>query len=448
MINIYSIRWSNFILFNMSVILILGAGKSASTLIQFLLSHAASDGFQVWVADGNLEAASSKINNHSNGKAIELDVLDELARKELLRQVDIIISLLPPSLHPLIAQDALALSKHLLTASYVDEQMRQLAGAIQEKNLLFLCEMGLDPGIDHMSAMAILDEINNKGGIVREFISHCGGLVAPESDNNPWHYKISWNPKNVVLAGKAGAHYRERGQTLHKLYQSIFENAGQVSIPNIGQLAYYPNRDSLSYIPLYQLSDCDTFIRTTLRYPAFMEGWSRVVALGLTDESQYIETDGLSIADFFEPFSSQIQTFSPATQAQFSFLGWREDQTLINRGRCTYAEVLQFCMEKKWVLAADDKDMIVMLHQIGYEWQGDYYWMESSLVVKGEDATYTAMAKTVGLPLGIAARLLHQGKLEMRGLHIPIIESIYRPVLAELALAGIRFQDQVKKLDS
>jgi saccharopine dehydrogenase-like NADP-dependent oxidoreductase len=432
----------------MSVILILGAGKSSSSLIQFLLSHAAADGFHVWVADGNLEAASSKINHHPFGKAIALDVLDAFARKALLQQADILISLLPPALHAVIAQDALALGKHLLTASYVDEPMRQLAGAIQEKHLLFLCEMGLDPGIDHMSAMAILDDIKKQGGTVKEFISHCGGLVAPESDNNPWHYKISWNPKNVVLAGKAGAHYREKKQTLHRMYQTIFEDAGQVSIPSIGTLAYYPNRDSLSYMPLYQLTDCDTFIRTTLRHPAFMEGWSRVVALGLTDESQFVETAGMSIADFFKPFSSQIQQYSLDIQQQFSFLGWQDHQTLINRGRCSYAEVLQFCMEQKWVLAPEDKDMIVMLHQIGYEMQGDHYWMESSLVVRGEDAIYTAMAKTVGLPLGIAARLLHQGKLEVRGLHIPIIEAIYRPVLAELADAGIQFQDQVRKTDT
>jgi saccharopine dehydrogenase (NADP+, L-glutamate forming) len=308
--------------------------------------------------------------------------------------------------------------------------------------------MGLDPGIDHMSAMQMIHQIKNQGGKIKSFKSHCGGLVAPESDHNPWHYKISWNPRNVVLAGKAGAVYKTKNKTIEIPYQSLFEACAEVEIHGLGQLAYYPNRDSLSYIPLYQLEEAQTFMRTTLRYPSFCKAWKYIVDLKLTDEEKKYQTNGLSFADFFTQYFNEHYLQPVMMQAmkndaivqQLQYLGLF-DETLINKGLCSAADILQTLLEQKLVLEIDDKDMIVMLHEIDYEINGLSRTVNSSLIVKGDDHIRTAMAKTVGLPLGIAATLILDGKIKETGLHIPIIPSIYEPVLSELKKLNIAFQE-------
>jgi saccharopine dehydrogenase-like NADP-dependent oxidoreductase len=427
---------------SIKTILVLGAGKSASVLIRYLTEQSSILPFHLLVADGNLAAAAAHLGDAPHTEAIQLDILLAADRRNLIARADIVISLMPPALHHLVATDALELGKHVLTASYVDDKMRSLGPEIEARNLLFLCEMGLDPGIDHMSAMAIIDDIHARGGVITEFLSHCGGLVAPESDDNPWHYKISWNPRNVVNAGKAGALYREHGKDVSIPYAAIFQHPGLIEGKDFGKWAFYPNRDSLSYIPLYQLESAHTFLRTTIRHPDFMEGWRAVVELGLTAEDQTLQTNGLSLSHFFAPFSDRISQYNYQVQTQFKFLGWHDEATPINKGVCSYADVLQFAMEKKWVLSKADRDMIIMLHQIRFTLNGLPHRIESSLVVEGEDAVYTAMAKTVGLPLGIAAISLLKGDLPMRGLHIPIQSAIYRPVLAALQQQGIQFKEQ------
>lgn len=429
----------------MKQILLFGAGKSATVLIDYLKQTATQKQWQVTVADVNLAAVQAKVGDHTWIKAVGVSIDDTAERQALIRQADVVISLLPPALHYTVALDCLAFGKHLLTASYVDDRIRALAGQIRDKEILFLCEMGLDPGIDHMSAMQLIHRIKAKGGQIRSFLSHCGGLVAPESDTNPWHYKISWNPRNVVLSGKAGAIYKEDAQVQTRTYEQVFTGCGEVTIEGLGSLAYYPNRDSLGYISTYGLEDAATFKRTTLRYPEFCTGWKTVIDLGLTDETDSVDTDGLSISGFLQQRCQdrniRFDAMTPLLQEQFLFLGW-QDTTPIHKGNCCSADVLQFILEKQWVLLPGDKDMVVMLHELGFEMNGSRYQVSSSLVVTGEDHIRTAMAKTVGLPLGIAATLLLEGQIRETGLHIPIIPAIYEPVLQKLEEQGIVFREK------
>jgi saccharopine dehydrogenase-like NADP-dependent oxidoreductase len=500
----------------MKRVLLFGAGKSATVLIDYLLSNARTEQWKLVVVDTNLQGAKDKIKGSPHGQAVSFDVSDDAMRHEYIGQSDIVISMLPPALHYEVAVDCLAYSKHLLTASYIDDSLRALDREIREKNLLFLGEMGLDPGIDHMSAMKLIDEIRAKGGEINSFQSHCGGLVAPESDNNPWHYKISWNPRNIVLAGKAGAHFRQNGEEKKWTHEELFVVDNMVDIPGIGQLSWYPNRDSLSYTTLYGLQDIPTFIRTTLRHPDFMYGWKNIVELQLTDETVKYDTDGKVLGQLFKEHMDQngfgewlqiklSERFSKSkdilqnlmklmefedeatsggdeipdsfmaaddrgnlqeieiddvknrgaaylahtmheanlTLKQLFYIGLDDMSTRVDKGRCSPADILQFALETKLALEPDDRDMIVMLHEIGYLSGKQTSSVVSSLVVKGENSMHTAMAKTVGLPLGIATKLILNGQITLRGLHIPTSRQIYEPVLKELEEYGIVFKEEV-----
>jgi saccharopine dehydrogenase-like NADP-dependent oxidoreductase len=495
-------------------ILLFGAGRSATVLIDYLLKEAEKETWRVIIVDADINLVKSKTGNSPYAEAASFDINDEARRKEFIADADIVISLLPPALHTMAAKTCVELNKNLLTASYVDEEIKKLKTEIEKKELLFLCEMGLDPGIDHMSAMKMIDEIHAAGGRIDSFKSHCGGLVAPESDDNPWRYKISWNARNVALAGKAGAHYKEKGKDVHVTYEKLFNPENGVEIPELGWLSYYPNRDSLSYMPLYGLEDAQTFIRTTLRYPDFIYGWNNVIELKLTDETPRYETDGRTLYEVFKEHmhthgfgdwlnqklserfketKSMLENLMKLMEAekeaekegadipenfmmadakghlqnievdevknrgvaymgakmheanltlkQLFFLGLDDQQTLVNKGFCSPADILQFAMEKKLLLDKEDRDMIVMMHEIHYATGKNQQAISSTLIVKGDDNIRTAMAKTVGLPLGIAAKLILAGKIRMTGLHIPVKKEIYGPVLNELKEYGIQFHE-------
>lgn len=426
----------------MKNILILGAGKSATCLIDYLARQAKLHSWTVTVADGNLQLASSKTAPYpSVATAVQLDVTDAEQRNTLIEKATVVISMLPPALHYMVAENCLSAGRHLLTASYVDATIRQMESRVKDSGLLFLCEMGLDPGIDHMSALQLIHHIHRSGGEIHSFYSHCGGLVAPESDDNPWHYKISWNPRNIVLAGKAGAVYRLDGKTEQLDYENLFDAERLVTVPGNSSFAWYPNRDSLPYIDLYGLDNIETFVRTTLRHPQFCLGWKKIVELGLTDENSMLDTDRMTFQDFL----SWHHNIHPAAEKEigtvkgmFDFLGWYDTAT-IGKGKRSAADILQMQLENKLALQPLDKDMIVMLHEIKYRVRNDIKKLSSWLVVKGDDHLLTAMAKTVGLPLGIAAGLLLQDKITLRGLHIPVVPEIYEPVLEALKEEGIAF---------
>jgi saccharopine dehydrogenase-like NADP-dependent oxidoreductase len=497
----------------MKHIVLFGAGRSATVLIDYLKQTATDIVCKVTVADADLAMVEQKVGEHPLVKAAQVNIENSSQRKDLVQQADVVISLMPPHLHYLVAVDCLQAGKHLLTASYVDDKIKALEQQIADKGLLFLCEMGLDPGIDHMSAMQLINNIKAKGGTITSFRSHCGGLVAPESDTNPWHYKISWNARNVITAGKAGALYRENSKVVSLGYTQLFDQSKVVDV-NETSYAYYPNRDSLKYISTYDMESVETFVRTTLRHPEFCFGWKNVIDLMLTDEEKLYQTDGLTLADFFrlhfekygfgewlsqmlvsrlsyakdmmEKLMALIEAEEQAekqgaeppeevmlvdekgelssvevddikdkaaetvavkmheanlSMKQLFFLGMDDETTIINRGLCSAADVLQFIFETKLALQPEDKDMVVMLHEIGYTLDEQPASVKSALIVTGEDALHTAMAKTVGLPLGIAAKLILDEKIKLTGLHIPIAAAIYEPVLKELEQHGIIFNE-------
>ena len=443
----------------MKQILLFGAGKSATVLIDYLLANAHDEKWKLIVADANLQLALDKINNSSFGTAVSLDIMDADNRERYISKADIVISMLPPALHSKVAKDCIHFSKHLLTASYVDDDIRSMQFEIKNKKLLFLCEMGLDPGIDHMSAMKLIHEIHAKGGSISSFRSHCGGLIAPESDNNPWHYKISWNPRNIVLAGKAGAVFKKNNEIYNVPYTSIFENNETVSIPGLGDFAFYPNRDSLSYIPVYGLEETSTFIRTTLRHPSFCKAWNCVVKAFLTDEDKSAAAVAAKHISYREWVDKSIMMHTNAgdleqfldqcvankdkklVKEMFEYLGLLGNEG-IPLTAASSADVLQFVLENKLSLLPHDKDMIVMMHEIEYSVNGQPSTVNSSLQVKGENSLRTAMAKTVGLPLAIAAKLILNGTITTTGLHLPILKEIYEPVLNELERYDIKFNEQ------
>jgi saccharopine dehydrogenase-like NADP-dependent oxidoreductase len=447
----------------LKTILLIGAGKSATVLIDYLLATVEKNKWKFVIADADAEQILAKTNNSPFAKAVQLDVTNDKQRGKLIESAHVVISMIPPTLHFLVAKDCVEYRKHLLTASYLDAKIKSLQDEINNRKLFFLSEMGLDPGIDHMSAMKIIDNIQQKGGTITSFKSHCGGLIAPESDNNPWHYKISWNPKNIIMAGQAGAVYKIDGKHFEEKYTALFDASRSVFVNNtIGALSYYPNRDSLSYVDTYKLQSATTFMRTTLRHTDFMSGWSNIVALGLTDELKKVETNGLCLKDFFENyfknFSAQNDTLlQKIVQPILDFYsGKMDDNNLfikqmlclgldntvpINKGTMSIADVLQLAVEKALALQQADKDMIVMLHEFEYELNGEHKKVTSTLVVKGQDNLRTAMAKTVGLPLGITATLILEDVLKIKGLHIPTSKAIYEPVLAALEKYGIQFEE-------
>ncbi|MCW3118571.1 MAG: saccharopine dehydrogenase [Chitinophagaceae bacterium] len=446
----------------MKELLLFGAGKSATVLIDYLLATAATENWHLIIVDADLAAAQSKIGDSSFGQALSFDINNEAERSKLVQQADIVISLLPPALHFLVAKDCVMFSKNLLTASYVDDSIKSLNEEIENKNLLFLCEMGLDPGIDHMSAMKIIDEIHERAGFVTSFKSHCGGLVAPESDNNPWHYKISWNPKNIVLAGKSGAIFKLAGKKNVIPYDKVFENCTEVLVKDLPVLACYPNRDSIGYASLYGLENSSTFIRTTLRYASFCRGWDVVCHLGLTDTDDEKKIKGYkTISEWFHQKLHGIELRSMTwleylkiyideawhteLTEQIDFLDLFEEKAIPPTATCS-ADILQSLLESRLVLNPDDKDMIVMLHEIEYTVNDQPSIINSFLVVKGEDNLRTAMAKTVGLPLGIAAKLILKNIIQVKGLRIPVVKEIYLPVLKELEAHDVVFHEHQKAL--
>lgn len=422
----------------MQKILILGAGRSATVLIEFLLERAERHNLFLQVADVDEGLASAKTGHHGRASSLAIRPGDASQIHELVSGADLVISMLPPALHFPVASACLQHGKHFLNASYLTEEIRGLDAAARSAGLSFHCEMGLDPGIDHMSAMEMIDRIRQQGGRIRSFRSHCGGLISPESDDNPWHYKVSWNPRNIVRAGCDGAAYLSDSREIHVPYPELFDPGHLVDIPGHGSWGWYANRDSLAYLATYGLSGVRDFIRTTLRHTDFMRGWQKVVAAKLTDDTQVFETSGMTTGDFFRHHGIALPALEGKLREQFYFLGAGSDEPL-PVGKRTSADILQWIVERKLALGEQDRDMIIMLHEIGFESNGRMHNHSAHLVVKGRDRAHTAMALTVGLPLGIAAIGILEGRIQRTGVSIPIHPEIYRIVLPELERNGIAF---------
>ncbi len=447
----------------MKKILIFGAGRSATSLITYLVKNAAAYDWFVQVADMSLSLAEEKIKGSALAEAIEFVADNQMQRQTLINNADLVISMLPVNLHTLVATDCVAFGKCLFNASYISPELKAMEQAIIDKKLLFLCELGLDPGIDHMSAMKIIHELQSQQAEILSFRSYTGGLVAPQDDDNLWNYKFSWNPRNVVLAGQSTAKYLYQNKLKIVPYQRLFAEAETVYIPNRGYYEIYPNRDSLSYRSLYNLETVPTLLRATIRHQGYSVAWNVLLQLGLTDDSYKIaHSETLTYRDFFFSFlpAQQFETAQDimrylsvrfnfhldsdvAEKIRFLQL-W--DNMPVQLSNASPAQILQQRLEQLWVLLPQQKDLVIMQHEFIYRLNGKKYLHLSTLYQIGENAINTAMANLVGLPLAIAAKQFLTGQIQLHGLHIPILAAVYQPILNELEQLGVVFSEQITEI--
>jgi saccharopine dehydrogenase-like NADP-dependent oxidoreductase len=442
----------------MQTILIAGAGKSSIYLIHYLLTHAPRNKWKIIVADGDANAIAEKIGGSPLAEAVVMDITNAAEREALVKRSDIVLSLMPPHLHIHLAKDCLTHKKPLITSSYISPEMKEMDKAVREAGLMFMCEMGLDPGIDHMTANKIIHGIQRVAGSVISFKSYCGGLIAPENDNNPWHYKFSWNPKNIITAGLGGAKYLLNGKEVDVPYEKIFENNKKIKVADLGMLAWYPNRDSMRYLDIYDVPDVKTFVRATLRYPSFCKGWQALILLGLTDQQDAFDTAGHTYASWLKQKSGYQNTISlkkhvantleiDESDKVISMLDWLGvfSDTPLKPAKSPSGDILLSLLLDKWQMAPAEKDMVAMQHEIEYLHKGTKTKLTSTMVLKGENREFSSMAKTVGLPIGVLARMVLNKKITPpTGVLLPNMPSVYRPVLTELDHHGITFKDEVE----
>jgi saccharopine dehydrogenase (NADP+, L-glutamate forming) len=442
----------------MKTVLIAGAGRSSTALINHLLGQSKQLGIKVVVGDASLELATLKCGGHPNALPVLFDANDDQLRDAFVSEADVVISLLPPDMHHHLVGSCISHRKPFLSASYVSTKVAEMESLAKENNVMVISECGLDPGIDHMSAMEIIHRLQNQGAALISFKSYTGGLVAPESNDNPWGYKFSWNPRNVVLAGQGTASYLRDGKVKHTPYARIFTDIETMEVENLGRFDGYANRDSISYRKIYGLDGISGLLRGTLRQRGYCRAWSVFVTLGLTDDGIHIpDSATMTYAEFVESFIPQHikgETIAhrvaalcglPVDGEAMTMVQWTGifEENPIGIDNATPAQVLQKLLESKWVLQPEDKDMIVMLHEFTYDLDGCRQKLSSSLVVKGEDSVHTAMAKTVGLPLAITALKILDGTIQLPGgLYIPVMKEIYEPVLLELKQHGIVFSEK------
>lgn len=441
----------------MKKVLVLGAGLSATAMINYLLDHAVEYDWQITVGDIDYEKAKSKVKDHDRGEALKFNVNDAEEVKKNILNSDVIISLLPARFHHIVAKSCVENKRSMITASYVTPEMNELDEDAKKAGVILLNELGVDPGIDHMSAMQVIDRIKESGGKVTGFWSSTGGLIAPEFDNNPWNYKFTWNPRNVVLAGQGTSKFIRNGKYKYIPYHDVFRRVLKTNILDIGEFEIYPNRDSLKYRATYGLQCVSTMYRGTIRRPGFCEAWNVFVQLGVTDDSYTLEnSENMTYRDFINTFLYYRENLSVEKKLS-EYMGIAEDSSIMQKLKwlgifekrkiglknATPAQILQKILEEKWSLDPDDKDMIVMRHVFEYI-NADKInsALTSSLVVIGDDQVNTAMAKTVGLPIAIATKLFLLDKIALKGVRIPITKELYEPILEELKEYGIRFVEE------
>ena len=440
----------------MKNILVLGAGLSASTLIQYLLDHAESLDWHIKIGDVSLELAQSKVNKHSRGEAFAFDVNNDEQINEEVKKADIVVSMLPARFHYIVAEVCVELGVNMVTASYVSKEIKALHEKAKEKGIILLNEIGVDPGIDHMSAMQVIHRIQEKNGKLISFESNTGGLVAPKYDNNPWNYKFTWNPRNVVLAGQGNSQFLQNGRYKYIPYNKLFTRYERLNIPELGEFEAYPNRDSLSYRETYGLEDIQTMFRGTIRRPGYCKSWNAFVQLGMTQDTYIFEnSENTTYRDFINSYLPYSTTETVENKVA-KYLGIEEDSStmyklrwlgifeneIIGLKNATPAQILQKLLESKWALEEDDKDMIVMQHQFIYELNKATKKITSTMIVYGKDHTHTAMSITVGTPVAIATKMILTGEIKnISGVQVPNIKEIYQPVMKELKEYGILFNE-------
>ncbi len=444
-------------------VLVLGAGQSSPFLVSRLLEMAVEHDWTVTVADYDPAAAEKLVGGHERGRALRFDVNDSSVRSTLIGQADVVVNMLPPTHLDLVAWDCVAQGRHMLSVSYRDEAIRDLDQDAKKKGLLLLCELGLDPGIDHMSAMSMLREIRAQGGRIVSFCSYGSGVPAPDQDHNPLKYVITWNPRNVVMAGESGAQYMESDRIKIVPYFDVFHRTWRVGVPGVGSLEAYPNRDSLSYMRSFGLDHVHTMIRGTLRYPGWSETWNHIVRLGLPNEKVRVpdlaNRTYSEVVKMFLPLNpgrpdvrprvARFLGISPTGRIieNLEWLGLFSDEKTGCSGE-TAAAMMVDLLKKKLPLLPGQCDMVILQHELEVEYAAADRPDErivSTLVVKGDpnvgEGGFTAMSRTVGLPVAIAVELLLTSELELTGSQIPTHPSIYEPELVRMASEGIEFTE-------
>ncbi len=441
----------------MQNILIVGSGRSSASLINYLLANAEKEEWHITIAEKDVTLAEAKINGHPKATAVYFDILDEQNANDVIDQHDLIISMLPAALHIHVAKKCGEKGKHMLTASYLTPEIRELNDQFKDNGKLLVMEMGLDPGLDHMSAMKVLDRIKKNGNELTSFETFTGGLLYDDKEkNNPWQYKFTWNPRNVVLAGQDFVKFIQEGRYKYIPYQKLFKRTEIIHIPGYGYFEGYANRDSLKYLDLYNLTGINTLFRGTLRRTGFCRAWDVFVQLGATDDSFEMENvSQMTHRQFLNSFLSYNPHDSVELKLahymnmemesdimyKIKWIGMFDDESVgLEKG--TPAQILEHILKKKWTLDKEDRDMIVMWHKFDYMEGGAPKQIQSHMVVIGDDDIYTAMSKTVGLPLAITAKLVIQGRINLSGVHIPVKKEIYKPVLTELEHIGFEFSER------
>jgi len=444
----------------MKRILVLGAGLSASSLLRYLIALVEKRAWELTIGNGDLEALHKIYGSHPLIRLRIVNAAEKQERRAIMEGMDLVVSMLPASFHVAVAEDCIALKINLITPSYVSKEMRELDAQAKANGLTIMNETGVDPGIDHMSAMKVIHEIRRRGGVLKSFKSFCGGLIAPESDDNAWHYKFTWNPRNVVLAGQGGvAAFRQNKELKYIPYAQLFKRTERFEIDGFGAFDGYANRDSLKYLEVYGIDEVDTIYRGTLRRPHYCQGWDVLIELGLTDDSYILENSRLltprQLLNAFLPYHPKdsveiklkkfLRNDREHLYSLFEEIGFFDSSNLLCVEDSSPAFMLQALLQKSWILKETDKDMLVMIHEFEFEIGNKRFKTSASMVVIGEDRTYTAMSNTVGLPIGIIAKRMLDG-YEDPGVKLPISEALYMPVLTELEELGITFTEITQEI--
>ena len=446
----------------MKKILILGAGRSAPYLISYLLKRAKDNDWFITVADRDVKLAAKRIGSNPHGNAIRFDVNDSDMLSSQIKKSDIVVNFLAPQFQYLVALTCVRQGRSMISVSYQNESIRDLSNDAHRKGIIILSEMGLDPGIDIMSASAILQKINEQEGHVISFESYGGGLPAPDSLTNPLKYLISWNPRNVVMAGEHGAQYLEEHKIKIIPYHNLFRHSWPIEIEGLGLMEAYPNRDSLMY-QQYGFDKSKTVIRGTLRYPGWSETWHQIVRLGLPNESLHIpDLKNRTYAELTEMFLPLNINGADLEQRTANFLNISRTGKIMENMRWlgifsdekinveanTSAEVLTHLLSEKLKLTAKERDMVVLHHEIIAEFpENKKQKIISTMIHYGKKRGFTSMAQSVGMPAGIAVKLILQGKLPLTGCHIPTHPAIFTPVLKELEKGGLKFTEKIIDLE-
>ncbi len=460
---------------NSNKILVLGAGRSAGYLIAYLDEYCVRSGRSLCVCDRQFGSLKSVFGISDGVDFLTLDVTDKESLWQQIAGAELVVSLLPPTLHVLAAEGCLHHCKSLFTASYISPAMRAMDSQVEEKGLLFMNELGLDPGIDHLCVNAMMDKLHTENSEKLEedqwrlvgFESHCGGLVAESGDkSNPWKYKFSWNPTNVILAGQGGESvYREMGKDKRIGWQDVFAEAKTIELPGVGVFDVYPNRDSLGYEKVYGMDGVPTLIRGTLRRQGYCDAWQCLVESGFTQNDAFFDEEVTSPETAFQ-WITGYENQSDWIDEQLAYrFAWQVDRLLqleeklafLQLGNSQYwaangllenwdwlgkspAQFLEHLLLIQWRLEEEDKDEVVMAHILHLE-NGKNQKKEliSVMCVEGESKDKTAMAKTVGLPLAMGVEVYLENEITEVGVRLPWGKVWYSNLLPELEKFGIRF---------